>query len=112
MEKSEILNTDTLIWSLGIVSIIFIFRAIQLKLSGLPLKSLLFVSPRGLITILLFVSIVPSQRISFVNKAIIIQVILLTTFIMMFAIMISSRIKKKKNVEADTFEPTAVSEVS
>jgi hypothetical protein len=112
METSEILNTDTLIWSLGIVSIIFIFRAIQLKLSGLPLKSLLFVSPRGLITILLFVSIVPSQRISFVNKAIIIQVILLTTFIMMFAIMISSRIKKKKNVEADTFEPTAVSEVS
>ncbi|MEO6290301.1 MAG: hypothetical protein ABIO76_10285 [Ginsengibacter sp.] len=104
METSEILNTDTLTWSLGIVLIIFVFRAIQLKLSRLPLKSLLFVSPRGLITILLFVSIVPSQRIAFVNKAIIIQVILLTTFIMMFAIMISTRIKKKTIIGANIFE--------
>ncbi|MDQ6845877.1 MAG: cation:proton antiporter [Bacteroidota bacterium] len=96
METAEILNTDTLLWSFGIVAVIFVFRAIQLKLSRLPLKSLLFVSPRGLITILLFLSIPAVDQISIVNKSLIIQVILLTTLIMMVALMISSEIKKKK----------------
>ncbi len=96
METAEILNTDTLLWSFGIVAVIFIFRAIQLKLSRLPLKSLLFVSPRGLITILLFLSIPAVDQISIVNKSLIIQVILLTTLIMMVALMISSEIKKKE----------------
>ncbi len=96
METAEILNTDTLLWSFGIVAVIFVFRAIQLKLSRLPLKSLLFVSPRGLITILLFLSIPAVDQISIVNKSLIIQVILLTTLIMMVALMISSEIKKKE----------------
>lgn len=106
METSEILNTDTLLWAVIIVALIFVFRAIQLKLSNLPLKSLLFVSPRGLITILLFLSIAPSNRILIVNKALITQVILLTTLIMMFALMvipqITSRHKKEKNVDKNS----------
>lgn len=97
METSEILNTSTLIWAVGICSIIFIFRDIQLRISRLSVKSLLFVSPRGLITILLFLSIDPLNRIPEVNKALITQVILMTSLIMMISLMIASRKEKVRN---------------
>ena len=87
IETSEVLNTDTFVWALGIVFFIFTFRFFQLKLSKLPLKPLLFVAPRGLITILLFLSIEPTNTISFVNKSLIIQVIILTALVMMFGLM-------------------------
>lgn len=87
IETNEVLNTDTFIWALAIVFFIFAFRYIQLKLSKLPLKPLLFVAPRGLITILLFLSIEPTHTISLVNKSLIIQVIILTAMLMMFGLM-------------------------
>lgn len=87
IETTEVLNTDTFLWALGIVISIFILRAVQLKLSKLPLQPLLFVAPRGLITILLFLSIDPTQTISFVNKSLIIQVIILTALVMMIGLM-------------------------
>ncbi len=87
IETNEVLNTDTFIWALAIVFFIFAFRFIQLKLSKLPLKPLLFVAPRGLITILLFLSIEPTHTISLVNKSLIIQVIILTAMLMMFGLM-------------------------
>lgn len=87
METSEILSTETLLWAILISFLIFFFRAIQLKLSKLPLKPLLFIAPRGLITILLFLSILPSNSIGLVNKSLIIQVIIITAFTMMFGLM-------------------------
>ncbi len=87
IETTEVLNTDTFLWALGIVIAIFILRAVQLKLSKLPLQPLLFVAPRGLITILLFLSIDPAQTISLVNKSLIIQVIILTALMMMIGLM-------------------------
>lgn len=87
IETSEVLNADTFIWALAIVFFIFTFRLIQLKLSKLPLQPLLFVAPRGLITILLFLSIEPPHTISLVNKSLIIQVIILTALLMMFGLM-------------------------
>jgi len=87
LQTSEIINTDTLLLSGGIVAVIFMFRIIQLKISHLPLKPLLFVAPRGLITILLFLSIVPAQRLVLVNKSLIVQVIVLSAFVMMFGLM-------------------------
>jgi hypothetical protein len=87
IETAEVLNTNTIVWAVAIVFFIFLFRAIQLKLSKLPLQPLLFVAPRGLITILLFLSIEATQTISLVNKALIIQVIILSAFIMMIGLM-------------------------
>ena len=87
LQTSEIINTDTLLLSGGIVTVIFVSRIIQLKISRLPLKPLLFVAPRGLITILLFLSIVPAQRLVLVNKSLIVQVIVLSAFVMMFGLM-------------------------
>ena len=94
IETDEILNPETIIWAVGIVSIIFTFRTIQLLLSGFPLMPLLFVAPRGLITILLFLSIAPTQNISLVSKSLVIQVIILSALIMMIGIMISKTKKE------------------
>lgn len=94
IETKEVLNTVTLLWALGIVFFIFLFRAIQLKLSKIPLLPLLFIAPRGLITILLFLSIDPTQTIPLVNRSLIIQVIILTAFLMMIGLMTDKSQKK------------------
>lgn len=91
IETKDILNTDTLPLALLICVFIFLFRAVQLKLSGMAFSPLLFIAPRGLITILLFLSIEPAQRIAAVNNALIIQVILITALVMMLGIMFSRK---------------------
>ena len=93
IETAEILNTETLVWSIGIVAGIFIVRFIFLKFTKLPITPLLYIAPRGLITILLFMAIAPSQSISFVNKSLIIQVIIITSLVMMIGIMQTKEIK-------------------
>ncbi len=98
IKTSEILNPDTILWALAIVGIILVIRFFQLKLSKIPLFPLLFVAPRGLITILLFLSIAPENQIELVNKSLIIQVILLTAIIMMLGIMLTT-IKRIKTIE-------------
>jgi hypothetical protein len=95
IETTEVLNIETLPWALAIAFFIFLFRAVQLKLSKLPLQPLLFVAPRGLITILLFLSIEPTHTISLVNKSLIIQIIIVTALIMMFGIM-TNKIKENE----------------
>ncbi|MDZ4749273.1 MAG: hypothetical protein SH808_12360 [Saprospiraceae bacterium] len=94
IQTDEILNTDTLIWAVGIVAAIFLFRAIQLSISKLPLSPLLFIAPRGLITILLFLSIAPTQSIPLVNNSLIIQVIILTALVMMLGLMTNNTTKQ------------------
>lgn len=100
IKTREILNTETLIWAVGIVVAIFIIRAIQLKISKIELSPLLFVAPRGLITILLFIAILPSQSIPLVNKSLIIQVIILTALAMMIGLM-TTKSKPKNELEPE-----------
>ncbi len=100
MNTAEIINEESLLWSIGIVGAIYIFRLIQLLFSKLPLRPLLMIAPRGLITILLFLAISSEQTIDLVNKPLIIQVIILTSFIMMLGLITNKREKKeKKTVE-------------
>jgi len=87
IETSELTNTDTMLWALGITVGIFILRAILLKLFKFPMESLLFMAPRGLITILLFLSIPISQTVGIANRSLIIQVIILTSLLMMYGLM-------------------------
>ncbi|MGB4847985.1 MAG: cation:proton antiporter [Saprospiraceae bacterium] len=98
IEAKEILNTQTILWAVGIVTVIVLLRWIMLKISKLPVSPLLFVAPRGLITILLFLAISPDQAIPLVNKALIIQVIILSVFVMMIGLMTS---KKKDSIPVD-----------
>jgi potassium/hydrogen antiporter len=93
IKTDELLNSETILWAVGITVGIFIVRFILLKLFKYKAQPLLFIAPRGLITILLFLSIPKNQIIELVNKSLIIQVIVLTTFIMMVGIM-STKNKK------------------
>lgn len=104
IETAELVNTQTLLWAAIVVAVIFIIRAMQLKISGLPLFPLLFVAPRGLITILLFLSILPQDRIPLIDNSLIIQVIILTALIMMGGMMGIKKDKpaNQKEVYADT----------
>ena len=94
IETREIINPKTLVWSISITVIIFLFRIIQLSISRLPLVPLLFIAPRGLVTILLFLSIPPAQQILLVNKSLIIQVILFTALIMMIGLLLTKKDEK------------------
>jgi len=97
IDTAELLDKETFIWAGGITVAIFFFRFIQLKLARLPARPLLFIAPRGLITILLFLAIEVEDRISIVTKPLIIQVILLTAVVLMFGLMFH----KKKAAETE-----------
>ncbi|WP_422358504.1 sodium:proton antiporter [Reichenbachiella sp.] len=105
LETSEILNLETLMWSVGIVALFFLVRSLQIKISGLPFKPLLFVAPRGLITILLFLSVTPAQQIPFVNNSLIIQIILLTAIVMAVGIMTTDT---EEEEEFDTVDESSI----
>jgi potassium/hydrogen antiporter len=91
IKTKELLNVETLMLAVVIVLIIYIFRAIQLRLSNLSLMPLLFIAPRGLITILLFISIDQSQTIPLVNNSLVIQVIIISALIMMVGLMFTKK---------------------
>lgn len=95
IKTRDLLNPDTIIWAVGICVFVFILRSILLIVLRLPQKPLLFISPRGLITILLFLSIPTSKTSSLVNNSLIVQVIVLTALIMMIGLMFSSNKEKK-----------------
>ncbi|MES2727796.1 MAG: cation:proton antiporter [Bacteroidota bacterium] len=87
IETSELLNSETILWALGITLGIFSIRYLFLKVFKLPISPLLFIAPRGLITILLFLTIPITQTIDIANKSLIIQVIVLTALVMMYGLV-------------------------
>ncbi len=87
IETSELLNPDTAIWAILITMGVFIIRFILLKIIKLDLNPLLYIAPRGLITILLFLSISEEQYVEIANKSLILQVIILSAFVMMIGLM-------------------------
>nr|WP_321373343.1 cation:proton antiporter [uncultured Bacteroides sp.] len=98
IETNELFNENTIFEALCITAGIFIIRALFLKLLKLPINPLLYIAPRGLISILLFLSIPEVQKIEIANKSLLIQVIILTAMIMMFGLM------KCKNNDTKTTE--------
>jgi len=95
IQTEELLNSETIYWAIGITVGIFGIRFIILKIFKFQAQPLLYVAPRGLITILLFLTIPKNQAIELVNKSLIIQVIILTTLIMMLGLMTN---KDKKSI--------------
>ena len=94
MKTEDILNPETLGIALGIIVLIYLIRAMQLAVFKVKLMPLLFIAPRGLITILLFLSIPEVNRIPFVSKALIIQVIVLSALFMMVGLMFNKQEKE------------------
>lgn len=87
IETSELLNQETIVWAMAITAGIFVLRFIALKAFKLTAMPLLFIAPRGLITILLFLSIPAFQSAAISNKSLIIQVIILTAMVMMIGLV-------------------------
>lgn len=90
IHTGELLNKESLAWSAGITSGIFLLRVVILKLGNIRLVPLVFIAPRGLITILLFLSIKPAFQIALLNRSVMIQVIILSSL----AVTIGSLINK------------------
>ena len=91
INTQELLNAKTFIIATGILVGIIVLRIIGLKIARQNLNPLLYVAPRGLITILLFITIPETERIAMVNNSLVIQVIVLTALFMMVGLMISKR---------------------
>jgi Kef-type K+ transport system membrane component KefB len=101
IETDELLNPSTFLISLSIVAIIFLIRFIAIKIFKLQVKPLVFVAPRGLITILLFLAIPEAIQIDVINKSVIIQVIVISAIVMMIGMLISKG-KAKQSDEVET----------
>lgn len=86
---SDLLNSELIGLAIIITGLIFLIRTIFLFILGMPLKPLIFIAPRGLITILLFISIPTDQTFELVNKSLIIQVIILSALVMMTGFLIT-----------------------
>ena len=99
MDTLEILNPDTILYALGIVAAILLIRWVQLLIYKIPLVPLLFIAPRGLITILLFVAIIPEPTGVIAFKSLVIQVIVLSALVMMFGIMWTPKHLRTRNEE-------------
>jgi len=120
IKTEELLNQKTFYWALGIVGLIFLIRFVQLKISRLPAMPLMFVAPRGLITILLFLYIAPDDRIDLVNQSLVIQVVLLSLIIMMIGLMFDkqkdelffSKRKERMSMQPSDAAPSLDSETS
>jgi len=62
-------------------------RYLYFKITKVNVTKLLFLGPRGLITILLFLSIPVSMQIPYVSESLMILVIVFSSLSMMFGIM-------------------------
>jgi Kef-type K+ transport system membrane component KefB len=108
IETNELINSETLIWSISITAGIFLLRALVLRIFKINLLPLVFISPRGLVTILLYLSIPASMTISIVNDSLIIQVIILTSLALMLGMLTSKpkQVKTKEKVDKGKVDGT------
>lgn len=100
INTTELFNLNSITWAVGIVVGIYSIRFLFLKLLKFDIRPLLFIAPRGLITILLFLNIPENQTINLVNNSLVIQVIILTALVMMIGLMTN----KKKVIEETSIE--------
>ncbi len=99
IQTHEIIQFDSIIISVIITALIFVSRFFHLKVLKLPVRPLLYIVPRGLITILLFLSIEPPQNIPEISRSVIIQVIILTNLIMAIGLVRSGKIPDEENLK-------------
>lgn len=82
IQTSELLNLQTLVWAVLITVGFYVVRALLLWLFKLPKSPLLALAPRGLITILLFLSMSENQHLEVASKSLVLQVIILSNIIL------------------------------
>jgi hypothetical protein len=87
METSDFLNLHSLPLALAVVIFILAVRWLFLKMLKADVSQLLHFSPRGLITILLFMSILPDYNLPFIDNSLIIQIIVISVVVMIFGLL-------------------------
>lgn len=87
LEQSEIFNAGSVIWAAGVTAAIYLIRFLCLIFMKFPLNPLMFMAPRGLITVLLYISIPNELHIDTLNRSFVTQVIILTALIMMLGLI-------------------------
>ena len=98
INTTELLNPNTIIHALQITGAILALRLVFLVVFRLSVIPLMFIAPRGLITILLFLSIPANRAIPVMNNSLVIQVIVLTTLTMMLGTLFKSRDRESDNL--------------
>ena len=83
IDFSELLNVNTLMISLLIIMIIYFIRAVCMRILFRDILPEVFISPRGLITILLYLSIPEEYRIPEINAGVLFMVVLASSFMML-----------------------------
>lgn len=91
IDIQSLFNFQSLSLSLIIVIIILLVRFIYFKITKIDISELIFLGPRGLITILLFLSIPVSKQIPYVNESLMILVIIFSSLSMMFGLMLKKQ---------------------
>ena len=99
IDTQELLNLNTLPLAIAIIAAILLVRFTVLRLMRFPPTPVLYIAPRGLITILLFLSIPAVDTSLTINKSLIIQVIISSAFVMMLGLMFySQKVKHPEKV--------------
>ncbi len=96
-----LLNFDSFPLALMMVAIILVVRATILKPFAVKEPILIYFAPRGLITIILFLSIEPQNTLPFVNNSLTVQVILLAALFLMFGVLTSGKYKRNQAQELE-----------
>lgn len=98
---NDLMNLENLAVSASICFSIFLLRGLFFKLIlHKPLIPLFYFAPRGLITILLFLSIPPDLKLPFVSEGLVTQTIFITILVMTLGNMFSKR--QKNNLQSNT----------
>ncbi|MCB9016670.1 MAG: cation:proton antiporter [Lentimicrobiaceae bacterium] len=92
LELNHMVDESTVIISIIIIAGIYLIRLLSLKIFAVKsVRPELFVSPRGLITILLFFSIPEKWQSHYFNEGILLYVILISSAIMAVALMVRGK---------------------
>jgi hypothetical protein len=88
MELEQLAHVPTLANGLGTIAIVFILRILYLRfVAKTELRPEAYITPRGLISILLFYSIPSSQRLWGIDGALLLFVILATSLVMTYGLL-------------------------
>ena len=107
IETSKLFDFQSFIWAALIFGLILSTRYIILQLFKEKLDPLWYIAPRGLITILLYLSLPDENKSIFLNNTVVLQVILMGAFFMMFGLM-----KHKKEETGDSMNDVDHSKIS
>lgn len=81
---SNLLDIHAFSWAAGIVLVALIVRVILIKVFRFTVREILFIFPRGLITILLFYLIPSQHRLLYFNDTVLTHIIFLSVVILIF----------------------------